>query len=406
MLVLAELTSGICSIAMGMRRPNLVQPSSHTGDCLEALETSEDAFPSDKILCRWVELQKIADEFAAQASAEEDSDITVEIRHARTRSAHAHYTKQVSEWEARNSSELRSSKLSSTHMSLCTYRLDHCRPSLDHKITDAPAGPLSLALNVVNLYMHELAMQYYVGVEPAPVPGARSKPAIELATSTIADLPNTPLSSTLGMLENLLNLSVQGLRSLPVFQFAQIAHGTLTLTKIFYFAKADPEYRKQMPLSAETVELYLGRLIDLLRAGAEGGKSLPAHSFLMVINASLTLFQETKQMSLREMREHCGGKFPATNFIQILDLHEPTPTPRQWNYQGDKYPLEKDVFPEGALHLLSEVAAMGKSNANGYRGEEGQSVRQQVAAEAQAQAMAANEDGFASAVGKMISNGV
>ena len=249
-------------------------------------------------------------------------------------------------------------------------------------MTDSSAGPLSLALDVVNLYMHELAMQYYVGVEPAPMPDARSKPSREPATSALAGPSNTPLSSTLGMLENLLDLSVQGLRSLPVFQFAQIGHGTLTLTKIFSFAKADAKYRQQMPLSAETVEEYLGRLMDLLRAGAEGGKSLPAHSFLMVLHASLGLFQEIKHMSLREIKEHCGGEFPATNFIQILDLHEPTPTPRQWNYLGDKYPLEKDVFPEGALHLLSEVAAMGKSKANGYSGEEGQFGRQPIAAEA------------------------
>lgn len=262
-----------------------------------------------------------------------------------------------------------------------------------------PLGPLSLALNVVNLYMHELAMQYYVGVETGIVAGARGKQRMDSSASAMVDRPNTPLSSTLAMLDNLLSLSVQGLRSLPVFQFAQIAHGTLTLTKMFNFGKADVEYRKQMPLSAETVEEYVGRLIDLLRAGAEGGKSLPAHSFLMVLHASLALFQEIKHMSLGEIKEHCGGKFPATNFIQILDLHEPTPTPRQWNYMGDKYPLEKDVFPEGALHLLSEVAAMGKSNGNGYRVEAGQTGPQQIAAEAEA--MVASDDGFASAVRKM-----
>ena len=388
---------------MGMRRPNLVQPSSHTGDCLKALETAEDAFPSDKILCRWVELQRLADQFTAQAAAEEDAEITVEARESRIRSAHAQFTKQVSEWKMRNSSELRSSKLPAIQISLCTPKLDDCLPNFQYVMTDFSAGSLSLALNVVNLYMHELAMQYYVGVEPAPVPGARSKPSMEPAPSALADPSNTPLSSTLGMLENLLNLSVQGLRSLPVFQFAQIGHGTLTLTKIFNFAKADAKYRKQMPLSAEMVEEYLSRLMDLLRAGAEGGKSLPAHSFLMVLHASLALFQDIKHMSLGEIKEHCGGKFPATNFIQILDLHEPTPTPRQWNYLGDKYPLEKDVFPEGALHLLSEVAAMGKSNANGYSGEEGQLGRQPVA---EAPAMGTAEDGLGSGVGKMSVNGV
>ena len=108
---------------MGMRRPNLVQPSPHTGDCLKALETAEDAFPSDKILCRWVELQRLADRFTAQAAAEEDAEITVEARDARIRSAHGQFTKQVAEWKARSSSELRSSKLSSIppHKPLYTW---------------------------------------------------------------------------------------------------------------------------------------------------------------------------------------------------------------------------------------------------------------------------------------------
>lgn len=245
--------------------------------------------------------------------------------------------------------------------------------------------------------MHELAMQYYVEV----LPGAQGESQVDSSIPTTADMSDTPLSSTLRMLDDLLNLTVQDLRSLPVFQFAQIAHGTLTLTKIFSFAKVDRACRKQMPLSAETIEQYVGRLIDLLRAGAEGGKSLPAHSFLMVLHASLSLFREIKHMDLREIKEHVGGQFPATNFVQILDLHEPTPTPRQWNYLGDKYPVETlETFPEGALHLLSE-AAMGKSN--GYRLEDGQVGPGQVAGEAET--IAASKDGFANAVRTMSANG-
>lgn len=279
-------------------------------------------------------------------------------------------------------------------------------------MADIPAGPLSLALNVVNLYMHELAMQYYVEVEPAVVPGEQGSKS---SKSMMTDPSNTPLSSTLRMLDDLLRLSVQGLRSLPVFQFAQIAHGTLTVTKVFIFGKVDAKYGKQMPVSAEIIEQYVGGLIDLLRAGAEGGKSLPAHSFLMVLHASLSLFQEIKHMSIGEIKQHVGGKFPATNFIQILDLHEPTPTPRQWNHAGDKFPLSKDskdsfpeafseAFSEGALQLLSEVAAMGKSNANGYGVEDGRLGPQEIAA--RAEAMAASEDNLASAVRKMPANGV
>ena len=71
---------------------------------------------------------------------------------------------------------------------------------------------------------------------------------------------------------------------------------------------------------------------------------------------------------------------------------------------GDKYPLEQDVFPEGALHLLSEVAAMGKSKLNGFKVDDGGPPlgAQELAVEAEA----GNEDGVAAAGRKTAANGV
>ena len=72
---------------------------------------------------------------------------------------------------------------------------------------------------------------------------------------------------------------------------------------------------------------------------------------------------------------------------------------------GDKYPLEQDVFPEGALHLLSEVAAMGKSNLNGFKVDEGSLGPRELAVEAEA-ALVGGEDGFVGAGRKGAANGV
>ena len=56
---------------MGLRQPNLFRWDSYIDECVEVVETSVDAMPSDKVLCQWVKLQRLADEISEQFNPED-----------------------------------------------------------------------------------------------------------------------------------------------------------------------------------------------------------------------------------------------------------------------------------------------------------------------------------------------
>ena len=51
-----------CNAAMGLRRPNLIRWTPFMQECVETLETSPDAAPSDRALCAWVQMQHISEQ--------------------------------------------------------------------------------------------------------------------------------------------------------------------------------------------------------------------------------------------------------------------------------------------------------------------------------------------------------
>lgn len=86
------------SVAMGMKRPNLIHPNPYIADCAKVLKSSEDSLQSDTFLCRWTQLQVLADDLAAQISSEEDTVLSV--RESKARSAYNVFKKQVTAWES------------------------------------------------------------------------------------------------------------------------------------------------------------------------------------------------------------------------------------------------------------------------------------------------------------------
>ena len=51
-----------CSAATGLRRPNLIQWDSYMESILNELDSTGDTLPSDRTLCQWVKLQRIAED--------------------------------------------------------------------------------------------------------------------------------------------------------------------------------------------------------------------------------------------------------------------------------------------------------------------------------------------------------
>lgn len=75
-------------------------------ECLRDLEKSSEAFPSDKVFCQWVRLQKLADDLGAQISTDEISQ--TDISDQKTQYALKGFEKQLVDWEKQKSVEITS----------------------------------------------------------------------------------------------------------------------------------------------------------------------------------------------------------------------------------------------------------------------------------------------------------
>lgn len=213
---------------------------------------------------------------------------------------------------------------------------------------------ISLAYNVINLYMYELAMQHVSSPEPSKTPRPRSK----INQSHTQSVSNTALTSILGILDTFNKFSVQEIRTLPVFHFAQIAHASVSLIKMYFVGKVDSEYHKDVPVTANIVEERLSSLLSSLRLSSADGKSLAAHSYLKMMGALQTVFIEHKHTTIESIKARFSG-VPSMKDTQILDLEEPQPIPQQRTASH-----RTGEMPANKLHLLS-AAAMEQSNAAG-----------------------------------------
>jgi hypothetical protein len=66
-------------------------------ECLEALESSPDALPSDKVFCRHIRLQHITEEFSTQLSMGDTSD-PVQLQAMQTQATHRSFDRQLADW--------------------------------------------------------------------------------------------------------------------------------------------------------------------------------------------------------------------------------------------------------------------------------------------------------------------
>ena len=94
------------SAAMGSRRQNLIRWTPYMDECLRDLEKPSEAFPTDKVFCQWVRLQKLADDLGAQISTDEISH--TDISDQKTQYALKGFERQLVDWEKQKSVEITS----------------------------------------------------------------------------------------------------------------------------------------------------------------------------------------------------------------------------------------------------------------------------------------------------------
>lgn len=85
------------STSMSLRAPNVMRWTHCMDECLEILETSPDAFPSDKVLCQHIRLQRITEEAAMQLSLK-DFSASRSSRAIQIQTSYALSKRQLSDW--------------------------------------------------------------------------------------------------------------------------------------------------------------------------------------------------------------------------------------------------------------------------------------------------------------------
>jgi hypothetical protein len=88
-----------CNASMGLRRPNLIRWTSFMADCVDVLENSPDALPSDRTLCQWVKSQQIAEEVGTSFSMD-DPGATVSIADQKVQYALKGFERELDKWSS------------------------------------------------------------------------------------------------------------------------------------------------------------------------------------------------------------------------------------------------------------------------------------------------------------------
>jgi len=88
-----------CNASMGLRRPNLIRWTPFMQDCVEFLETSPEAAPSDQTLCKWVRIQHIAEEIGTQFSMD-DPTACVSIADSKVQYALKGFERDLEKWSS------------------------------------------------------------------------------------------------------------------------------------------------------------------------------------------------------------------------------------------------------------------------------------------------------------------
>ncbi len=104
-----ELTSAFNSTSMALHRPDLLRWSAYTSECVDVLESSSDAYASDRVLCQWVKLQHIAEDVGVQFSMD-DPLAQVGMSDTKLRYTLRGFERQLEDWRKQVPKELHARK--------------------------------------------------------------------------------------------------------------------------------------------------------------------------------------------------------------------------------------------------------------------------------------------------------
>ncbi|KAI0855821.1 hypothetical protein F4860DRAFT_495207 [Xylaria cubensis] len=329
------------NVSMALHRPNLIRWQSFMTECMDILESSPEAAPSDRYLCHLVWTHRLAEEVGIQFSMD-DPSIFVNVTDQKVQYALRGFERDLAKYSDNIPKEDR-------------------QPSL------------LLSFSVLNLYMHEIALQtneeYSTSNTEAlrdPIPGLGDT----LTAAHIGALSSC-LTAIDGIFETFLSLDVPTIRCVPIFNFVRVAYAVVVLIKI-YFSASSPNSELGKVINKDNMKVaeYLDRLLEKFRETAAQDKSRPAGKFLVVLAMVRGWFQQQQggQGHVRSQSQKADSDLkssqtpqpnpaatPSTSAETVS--HSSTIPDQQPPYHQSQNSKQSEYNPGNTpLQLLSEIA--------------------------------------------------
>ncbi|KAI1491847.1 hypothetical protein F5X96DRAFT_445583 [Biscogniauxia mediterranea] len=321
------------NVAMALHRPNLIRWQPFMTECMDILESSPDAAPTDKYLCHLVWTHRLAEEVGIQFSMD-DSSVFVNITEQKIQYALRGFERDLAKYSE-------------------SIPKEDKQPSL------------LLSFHVLNLYMHEIALYVDKTSEEYrppmnadalrdPIPGLSDS----LTAAHIGAL-SACLTAIDGIFETFLNMDTADIRCLPIFNFVRVAYAVVVLIKM-YFSASSPNSELGKVINKDNMKVaeYLDKLLDKFRETAASDKSRPASKFVVVLMMLRGWFHKQGQGKDSAAEDQIDpalrGSQPSqsSNAINPSKSRENNASPSQ---QQQQQPQQQSKF-NSPLRLLSEIA--------------------------------------------------
>ncbi|KAK2781655.1 hypothetical protein FQN53_000446 [Emmonsiellopsis sp. PD_33] len=311
------------NISMSLRRPLLTRWQPYMDECLEILETSPDALPSDKAIIQWVKLAHIGEEIGFQFSMD-DPATNVSITDPKIQYALKGFEGRLDEWRQE-------------------VPPDCYTPIMRHYEL------------IINVYMHEIGMHADHNIDdfkPPFVTSLNTETSADFSTAAHVDAMTCCLTSIHKAYDIFTSIPYITIQCLPTIHMVRTAYASVALIKLFTTTSAPSSRLGQVFNPADfKVEYYLDRVIQHMKVpGETNGGRVPA-KFGLMLNMLKTWFIKRKE---GKQASASGGIIP---FFQPKDLRLYTAPESTEDNEADK---DRDE-PGGAtnstsLQLLGEAA--------------------------------------------------
>ncbi|KAI1335938.1 hypothetical protein F5Y15DRAFT_396268 [Xylariaceae sp. FL0016] len=343
------------NVAMALHRPNLIRWQAFMTECMDILESSPEAAPTDRYLCHLVWTHRLAEEVGIQFSMD-DPSVFVNITEQKVQYALRGFERDLAKYS-------------------------------DGIPKEDKQPSLILSFHVLSLYMHEIALyvdknsdEYRAPINADalrdPIPGLGDS----LTAAHIGAL-SACLTAIDGIFETFLSMDVPSIRCLPIFNFVRVAYAVVVLIKMYFSASSpNSELGKVINKDHMKVAEYLEKLLEKFKETAANDKSRPAGKFLVVLVMLRGWFHKQGQ-SRAQAEEQQEPSLPSNQGPQrsnssSAQINQGNGAPQAQNNQQQpqqqrpqqlqQHPQASDFNPANTpLQLLSEIATGNSLQRNG-----------------------------------------